>query len=89
MAALHSSESATPLNLVSFVKLMRVSSVPSSRLLMIRCTLLSGQLCRRSRKLHDASVTVIYSVESQRPSPASEVQKQYEAPSTWKRIQVK
>lgn len=40
MAALLSGESATPLNLVSFLKLL-ISSVPSCRLLMIRCTLLS------------------------------------------------
>lgn len=40
MAALLSSESATPLNLFFFLKLL-ISSVPSCRLLMIRGTLLS------------------------------------------------
>lgn len=40
MAALLSSESATPLNLASFLKLS-ISSDPSCRLLMIRCTCLS------------------------------------------------
>ena len=42
MAALPSGKSATPLNLVSFLKLVRVYSVLLSSLLVIWCTRISG-----------------------------------------------